>query len=310
MKNNKILIAGNSVIDLIFQSSVFDKRKKGRRLSLALGGKYVCEKLYQFFGGGGANTAVSLAKQGFNPVLWTYLANDDFGHRIKRHLIKEKVSSVLIKFKAKQTPISSIFLTKSGERTIVTFHSDANQLKLTSSVLQEFKKNGWFSLFSLSTCPKKDKILFLKTAKKNGLKTFISLHGSEYYRGFNYLKDYFPFCDILHLNAHELADIFGGNAPDFDFHKTNFAHKLNIPFLLVTYDIHGNFAYTKDKIYFQPIVKPKKVVDTTGAGDAFASGFLGKYLKTDSIPQALLYGAKNSSSVIQKLGAQNGLLNN
>lgn len=308
MKNNKILIAGNSVIDLIFKSKVFDQRIKNRRLSLALGGKYISEELRQFFGGGGANSAVSLAKQGFKPTLWTYLGHDNFGRIIKNHFRKEKVDCRLIKFKAKQTPISSIFLTSSGERTIVTYHSNADQFQLTSNVLKEFKKNQWFALFSLARCSKKNKISFLKEAKKQGLKTIISLHGSEYYQGFDYLKAYFPFCDILHLNAHELADIFGANAPDFNFKKTNFANKLNLPLLIVSYDIHGNFAYTKERIYFQPIIKPKKVVDTTGAGDAFASGFLGEYIKTDSIPKALLFGARNASSVIQYLGAQNGLL--
>lgn len=304
----RILVAGNSVVDLIFKGKVFDERKKKNRLSLAFGGKYVSDDFYQFFGGGGANAAISLTRQGFDVLLWSYLGNDVFGRQIIRHLKKEKVKSKLIRFKAKQTPISSILLTSGGERTIVTYRSDADLLQLTSNVLREIKKRGWFVLFSLAKCPKKRKIEFLRQAKKDGLKIFLSLHGSEYYRGFDYLKDYFPFCDILHLNAHELADIFGGNAPDFDFKKTNFALKLGLPLLVVTYDIHGSFAYTSQRIYHQPIIKPKEIIDTTGAGDAFASGFLGEYLKTDSIEKALLFGAKNASSVIEHLGAQNGLL--
>ena len=68
------------------------------------------------------------------------------------------------------------------------------------------------------------------------------------------------------------------------------------------------FDNTPEKIYHQSIVKVKKVVDTTGAGDAFASSFLGEYLKKDSIEAGLKFGAENASSVIQKLGAQNGLM--
>jgi ribokinase len=309
-KNNlpKILVAGNCVIDLVFKGKVFEERKEKDRLSLAFGGKYIPQEFFQCYGGGGANAAISLSRQGFDSLLWTHVGNDVFGRQVVKNLKKEKVKTKLVKFKAEKTPLSSILLTPSGERTIINYRADADFLQMNNAVLREMKKRNWFVLFSLARCPKKDKISFLEQAKKDGLKIFLSLHGSEYFKGFDYLKSYFAYADILHLNAHELADIFGGNAPDFNFHKTNFALKLGLPLLLVSYDVRGSFAYTPEKIYHQPIIKPKKIVDTTGAGDAFASGFLGEYLKHDSLEKALLFGTKNASSVIQYLGAQNGLL--
>lgn len=304
----KIVVAGNSVVDLIFKSTAFEKRSNKNRLSLALGGKYIASEFYQYFGGGGANAAVSLARQGFNVVLWSHLGNDPFGRQVVRNLKQEGVKINLIRYSAAQTPISSILLTPRGERTIITYRSDADLIKLNSAVRREINKRQWFVLFSLAKCPKEKKINFIKIAKKQGLKIFLSLHGEEYLKGFSYLKPYFGLCDILHINAHELADIFGGNAEDFDFHKTNFSLKLKIPLLVVTYDIKGSFAYTKRKIYYQPAIKTKKKADTTGAGDAFASGFLGEFLKSDSIEKSLLFGTKNATSVIRELGAQNGLI--
>lgn len=308
MKPAKILVAGNSVVDLIFKGKIFEERRKKDRLSLALGGKYVPDEFFQFYGGGGANAAISLARQGFDVMLWTYLGNDIFGRQVARNLKNEKVKTKLIRFKAERTPISSILITPKGERTIVNYRSDADLLQINSAVLREMKKRNWFVLFSLAKCPKKDKISFLKQAKKDGLKIFLSLHGLEYFKGYDYLREYFHYCNILHLNAHELADVFGGNAPDFNFRKTNFSLKLKIPILVVSHDIQGSFCYTKEQIFYQPAIKVKKIVDATGAGDAFASGFLGEYIKTDSIEKALLLGAKNASSVIEHLGAQNGLL--
>lgn len=310
MNQSKILVAGNSVVDLIFKGSIFEERKKKGRLSLALGGKYVPEEFYLVYGGGGANAAISLAKQGFDVCLWTHLGNDVFGRQVVKNLKKEKVKTKLIRFKAEQTPISSILITPKGERTIINYRSNADLLQINNAVLKEFKKRAWFALFSLAKLPKKDKIYFFRQAKKDNLKIFLSLHGLEYFKGYDYLREYFNYADILHLNAHELADIFGGNAPDFNFKKTNFSQKLGIPLLVVSYDVKGSFAYTADKIYHQPLVKAKKIVDTTGAGDAFAAGFLGEYIKTDSIERALLFAAKNASSVVQRLGSQNGLLEN
>ncbi|MFC1711583.1 carbohydrate kinase family protein [Patescibacteria group bacterium] len=308
MKTAKILVAGSNVIDLIFQGEVFDKRKVKDRLSLAIGGKYVPTNFYQLFGGGGGNSSISLTNQDFDVMLWSHVGNDGFGRQIVRNLKKSKVKTNLVKFKASATPVSTILLTTKGERTIITYRSDSDLLDLSNSVLREMKKRDWFVLYSLTKCPKKDKLAILKEAKKNNLKVFLSLHGSEYFKGYDYLKDYFKYCDIMHLNAHELADIFGGNAPDFNFKKTNFASKLKLPLLLVTHDIHGSYAYTAQKIYYHPIIKEKHKVDTTGAGDAYSSGFLGEYIKTDSIEKAMYFATKNATSVIEQLGAQNGLI--
>jgi len=307
-KRTKILVTGTSVVDLIFKGDVFKERKKKNRLSLAFGGKYVPEKFFQRFGGGGANASVALSKLGFNVMLWSRVGNDDFGRQIKRNLKQNKVKTNLLKFKAEHTPISTILLTPSGERTIVTYRSDADQLELTNGVMREMKKRDWLALFSLAKLSRAKKIRYLNAGKKNEMKIFLSLHGTEYMRGHEYLKKYFKICDILHINAHELADIFGGDAQDFNFKKTNFAEKLGIPLLVVTYDVKGSFAYTKDKIYHQPIKKVRKVVDTTGAGDCFGASFLGEYIKEDNIQKALKFSSKNSASVITKLGAQEGLL--
>jgi sugar/nucleoside kinase (ribokinase family) len=53
---------------------------------------------------------------------------------------------------------------------------------------------------------------------------------------------------------------------------------------------------------------PHSVVERTGAGDAYASGFLAAVVTGESIPNAMRYGSVNASSVIGKIGAQEGLL--
>jgi sugar/nucleoside kinase (ribokinase family) len=50
------------------------------------------------------------------------------------------------------------------------------------------------------------------------------------------------------------------------------------------------------------------VVDTTGAGDAFGSGFLTEYARSGDFRQALVYGSANSTAVVQEVGAKVGLL--
>lgn len=303
-----ILIAGNSIIDLVFRAKAFDTRLRNDRLSLALGGKYVVDEFHEFIGGGANNFAVSLSRQGFKTYLWTKIGNDTFAKNIIININKEGIDDSLINFDANRTPISTVLLTHKGERTIFTYRSNADVLDLNQKVINTMKKCTWFCLVSLPKCPKKIKLLYLKKAKDLKLKILLSLHGSEYAKGYTYLKDYFSYCDLLHLNAYELSTIIGTNINKLNLPKTNYSKKLKIPLLLVSYDIFGSYCYTPQSITYQPTIKPKQVIDVTGAGDAFASGFLGEYIKTDSLEKALFFAAQNAKSEIEVLGAQNGLL--
>ena len=306
----KITILGSATVDLIFKGKIFDEREVKNRLSLALGGKYIVDEFYQYFGGGGANAAISLARQGFDVSLIAKVGKDVFGKRIRENLKREGIKKDLLMPTAKATQISAILVDSDGDRTIANYRGDADLIDLTKKIQKKIKKAAWFVIFSMAKLPKAKKLDFLRFAKQQGVKIFLSLHGTEYFKGFDYLKDYFKLADIVHMNAHECADIFGGNAEDFNYHKTNFGKKIGISLLVVSYDIKGSFAYTKEKIYHQPIIDTKKIADTTGAGDAFASGFLGKFIKTGDIKTSLKFATKNAASVIEHLGAQNGLLYN
>jgi sugar/nucleoside kinase (ribokinase family) len=79
--------------------------------------------------------------------------------------------------------------------------------------------------------------------------------------------------------------------------------------VVITNGKFGAYAYDAKKIYKQAALKEKKRMDTTGVGDAFGSSFIaGLELYNENIQKAMLLGAKNSTSVISKQGAQNGLL--
>ncbi len=307
-KKQNILTIGSATLDLFFQSNDFPEIEKGMRLSLAYGGKYVADEFAICLGGGATNTAVSLSRQGFKVSCWSKVADDCVGKQITDNLKKEKVSTALLEDHSEQTTTSIILLGKGRERTIVTYRGTNDKLNLNSRVKRCFKKSSWAFFSGLARTTKELKLSLIKYAKQTNTKVVLALSGDEYKKGFDYLDEYFQLADIFMVNAHELADIWKGNAPDLDLKKINYAKKLKVPLLIVTYDIHGSWAYTQDKIYHQPIVKPKRIADTTGAGDAFGAGFLGKYIKTNDIQESLKFAAKNSASVISYISTQKGLL--
>ena len=276
-------------------------------MSLAYGGKYTVEKFYQFFGGGAANASVSLARQGFSVWLWAKVAEDEFGQAIYKNLLTERVKLDLIERNLPQTPLSAILLDKEGFRTIINYRAAADTLTYNEKIKNHLANFDCLALFSLPKWPKEDKLKVLQAAKKMGLKIFLSLHGDEYRKGLSWVKDYFTCCDILDLNIYELADVLGRKPENIALNKENYAKILGIPVVLVTHDKNGSYFYSETQSFWQSPLTLKRV-DTTGAGDAFSSGFLGKYLKTGDPKKAMQFAAQNAKAEIEVLGAQAGLL--
>jgi len=79
--------------------------------------------------------------------------------------------------------------------------------------------------------------------------------------------------------------------------------------VVVTNGKEGVYAAYNDTIYFHPALNLNvKVISTLGAGDAFSSCFVGQIMQDKPIEHAIRAGIINSSSVIQALDTQTGLL--
>ena len=306
--SKKVLVAGNCTIDLVFKCNALESREKGNRWSLAHGGKYLVDYHLFTYGGGGANAAVSLARQNIDTWLYCMLGNDHFTSLIIQNLKRNKVKTDLVFQHKDNNAVSAVIIDKTGDKTIFNYRSSSDRLPTNKSLLKVIDKVDGISLYSLANWPKKDKLNFLSYAHARQKKVFLSLHGTEYKKGLEYLKDYFIHDTIIQMNAYEMADLIGKKVNSINFYHINFAKILKLPIVIVTYDLNGSFAYTQNKIYYQNIIGPRKAVDATGAGDAFSSGFFGTYLKTNDIKKSLYFGAANAGSVIQHYGAQNILL--
>lgn len=77
--------------------------------------------------------------------------------------------------------------------------------------------------------------------------------------------------------------------------------------VVITNGGEGAYLYDGEKFWHMPII-PANVVERTGAGDAFGSGFLAAIIKGKTADEALRWGSCNSSSVLGYVGPQAGLL--
>jgi len=104
-----------------------------------------------------------------------------------------------------------------------------------------------------------------------------------------------------------LPELSDGNRVTNGLHKS--LQKLGPKMTVITDAENGASACSEDEYYESGIYEiDKPIVDKTGAGDAFASGFLSAIIHGKTIDQALRWGVKNSSAVIREIGPMNGLL--
>jgi sugar/nucleoside kinase (ribokinase family) len=123
------------------------------------------------------------------------------------------------------------------------------------------------------------------------------------------IKNVLLITNVLLVNKEEGEEILG-----YPYGEKNVEEilrelqKLGPKIVIVTDGKNGSFAIDSEgKILTEEIIKTD-VVEKTGAGDAYSSGFISALIYNKSIAEAMLWGAKNSASVIGQVGAQAGLL--
>jgi sugar/nucleoside kinase (ribokinase family) len=111
--------------------------------------------------------------------------------------------------------------------------------------------------------------------------------------------------DILIINTYEFAELIKKNYSKIDFSKINCAHYLNFneKILVLTDGEKGSYLYHRRNILYQKAIKSKRIVDTTGAGDAYTAGFISSFIKDGNLTKAMKNGAEYAVKILEKIGA-------
>ena len=116
-----------------------------------------------------------------------------------------------------------------------------------------------------------------------------------------------PMAEILFVNREEAARLW-----DVDYSDSAYWKRLDGPqgskVVVMTDGDSGGKVCTDGKCYFYETEKVKHVVDTTGAGDAFASGMIAGILYGKTYEQAVTWGVRDAVAKLKFVGAKRGLL--
>jgi len=310
-----IITFGSASQDIFVKSGGFKILKDskdfatGEEICLPFGSKIEVEDIAFASGGGGTNTAATFAKQGFRVAFCGAIGADSSGLEIVRELKRLKIDTkLLVKKKEKQTNCSVVILSNGGGRTILAYRGASDLLSKDDVPWRKIKKTQWFYLAPLTGLLCDNFGHIVDFARVNQIKVAVNPSKQQLSLPEDKLKSILKKVDILFLNQEEASYLT----------KIPFEQEVDIfrkideicPGIAVMTKGGDGVVVSDGKFLYS--AKPdqnRKVVDTTGAGDSFASGFLSDYIRySGDIEKAIQLGLANSAANLSEIGAKTGLL--
>ncbi len=312
-KKYDIITIGSATRDVLMKSQEFkiikdESFSTGRAECFALGSKIEIKDIVFTSGGGGTNTAVTFARQGLRTACIGAIGEDIDGEEIVDELNKEGVNTDYFQRnseeKSARTAFSVILVHPSAERTILSHKGEGQHFDVTKIPFDKLKTN-WLFLDSLGG--HYDLLeATVKWAKSKEIKIATNPGSKELEHGIDKLKILLENADIVIMNQEEAAKISG-----IDYKKEEevfkFMDKVVKGIFIMSKGPEG-VAVSDGKNIYRAGTPDSPVVERTGAGDAFSSGFVAEYIKSDDTEKAIQFATANASSVVAKFGAKAGIL--
>jgi len=303
-----VITVGSATVDVFAKThfseliKIIDPKGETDLLAFPSGSKILIDDLEFTVGGGGTNTAVALSRLGRKVGFLGKLGqgtNSDFIHK---NLMNEKIDLLCAHGKG-NSGYSIILDALDHDRTILAYKGINDELKAEDIPFRKLKtKWFYFSAMMGESFHTLEKIA--EFAQKNKIKAAFNPSAYLAEKGSRYLKNILSKTELLILNKEEAELLVGKGSFD------NLLVKLKGlgPKIAVITDGKNNLYVIDDLHIYSAFPPAVKVIDATGAGDAFASSFLCGLLKNKGVEFAIKLGIINAQSVVSHYGAKNILL--
>ena len=273
---------------------------------LPFGEKLDVASAYFTIGGNSVNAAVTFARQDLKTACLAKLGSDAGAHDLKERLKKEGVDVKLIVHSAEEPTAFSVLLLKGGERTIIGYHGASNTFRMEDINLRKLMSRWWY--LSLSGESDNMYLPLLRFAKEHKVKVAFNPSGHHIKHRREEILSSLRDLAVLVLNAGEAAELVG-----IPFQKEKEVFKkideLLSPGIVVVTDGPNGVAVSDGKnTYKAGIFREQEVVDRTGCGDAFGSGFVAILSQGGAIPEAIRFASANATAVLERIGGTEGIL--
>lgn len=302
-----IVAIGAAVQDVFLSHSdefrpVTDKSAHETFMKLELGAKADVNNITFSTGGGATNAAVTFARQGLHAQFMGTIGHDPAGQAVLDDLDNEGVDTRGVTYSERyKTGYSVLLLAPSGERTILTYRGASTHYDAKNFNLSEVDADWLYVSSMAGSMEALDKIF--NQAKARGMKIMFNPGKGELSQTTK-LKALLEDVDVLSVNREEMQTIVeGSELEELARHALHY-----VPVAIVSDGPNGVVATDGKTVVRAGMYEDVKVIDRTGAGDAFGSGFLSQWAQGRSLKESIVFASANSTSVVAQIGAKAGIL--
>nr|MBC7244959.1 sugar kinase [Chloroflexota bacterium] len=287
-----IIALGDLMLDIVVQSSSF-----------VLHGTDCAARASISPGGSAANFAVWATRLGAKTGLIAKVGDDLFGHALLHDLEQEKVASGVVMGK-ETTGFTLMILDQSGEHTMLAARSANATLSIEELDWALLDQADWLHLTAYSFFedkPREAALAAIQYMKERGKPVSLDPASSSYLQRIG-AAAFLPLAqgvDVFFPNLDEGRAVTGEHEPE-QILRALLPH---FPIVVLKMGENGAIAGTRDTMLYCPGFSVP-VVDTTGAGDAFAAAFVVTWLTRHDLAAALSEGNRLAAGVIQVAGAR------
>lgn len=334
----KAITVGSATLDIIATIANTDieqmtlTNQTASFLLMEPGRKVDAQSVTTHTGGGAVNTAISLARQGFNVRPLIKVGEDINAEKLFERFAEEGISTDLVKTHEEQATAVSLLIASHDRNAAIFTHRGANGFMEEDDIQpQDFKDADIVYVTNLSNDSAHRFPKIVHEGKKAG--AFVATNPgirqltTKTDTLFDSLSDVDLFiCNMVEARAlvPKLVERTGWSKSDkcpadavvcleiegFRVALTDYAariHKLGPRYVGITDGGNGAYLSVDGKLHQQDVIKTE-VAGTTGAGDSFASTLTASLVHGDSPNIALRLAAHNAASVVSYVDAQTGLL--
>jgi len=308
-----ILCIGDAVLDIFLQipksNPHFGLDVQKNKLFIDYGYKINVENYVKDIGGNACNAAVGISRLHKSVGLCAEIGADEFSSLIMNRLNIESINTSFVTQNSDKKTSFSVCINYLGERTLFVEHverphvfnfdtSSASFIYLTSL------GNKWENAYQKT----------LDFVKKNKARLAFNPGTLQIENKNRLIMELIEITDYLFLNRDEAKLVLYGKDKELttdenDIKKILFGLKsLGAKNIIVTDSYNGSYVCDNSQNSYHLGIVKADVVEKTGAGDAYTAGFLSAILTGLNIKDAMVWGSVDAASVVQKIGAQEGLL--
>ena len=307
--NVDVITVGSATLDVFLKSNQF--------WVVPLEHEYMlCQKFNQKIdvgeaeissGGGATNTAVGFARAGFRSACISEIGKDFSGDIVIQDLLREHVdTSMLITEKSERTALAVLLIAERGERTALVYRV-ASRMLTVEDIIWPNIQSKWVHLSSIGNTEVIQRLMKHCRDHAIGLSWNPGMWELEAFLEKRLIVDWSA-VDALFVNKEEFEKLVGRSVILDTSVAQSWTWQSSPKHIVVTDGKNGGVVISGGRTTVFEVDDVQDTIQETGAGDAFACGFVCAMLRNQPLEVSIRWGKQESASVVKQIGAKKGLL--